>query len=50
MAYIILSGRAPFNGFTNDEIIKKIKDPDYPAKFESREWRNVSDDAKDFVR
>ena len=48
ITYIVLSGLPPFNGFTNEEIIQKIK----VGKFNFiplQNWKNISDVAKDFI-
>jgi len=47
IAYILLSGVAPFNGVSDQEIMKKIK----TGKFTFHEslFSEVSDSAKDFI-
>jgi calcium-dependent protein kinase len=48
ITFIILSGLPPFNGWTNEEIIKKIKKGDF--KFEPTEkWAGISQAGKDFI-
>ena len=44
----MLSGLPPFNGFTNEEIIARIRKGHF--KFEpAANWRHISDNAKDFI-
>lgn len=48
ITYIVLSGLPPFNGFTNEEIIQKIK----VGKFNFipiKNWTHISEAAKDFI-
>ena len=45
--YMLLSGRPPFDGDTEEEILEKVKLRDF--SFESNEWKNISEDAKDLV-
>jgi calcium-dependent protein kinase len=47
MTYIILSGIPPFNGRTDDEIMKNIKKGSFD--FTQPVWKGVSADAKDFI-
>ena len=42
--YIMLSGCAPFNGRTDDEIFAKIKNS--PAEFNKPCWKSISEEAK----
>jgi calcium-dependent protein kinase len=46
--YLILSGKPPFNGATDQIILKKV----YEGKFsmDSQEWESISEDAKDLIR
>lgn len=46
--YILLSGRPPFDGDTDKEIIKKIKMGDFKMSDDS--WVNISEEAKDLVK
>ena len=48
MTYLMLCGDPPFTGESNTEIFKKIVKAD--LKFNSYKWKNISDDAKDFVK
>ena len=48
MTYLMLCGEPPFNGHSNNEIFKKIVKEN--IKFKSYFWKNISDNAKDFVR
>lgn len=48
ITYIVLSGLPPFNGFSNEEIIAKIKKGSFsfdPIKT----WHYISAEAKDFI-
>ena len=47
ITYIVLSGIPPFNGASDQEIMKKVK----LGKFSFADpcWNNVSDSAKDFI-
>lgn len=48
ITFIVLSGVPPFNGFTNEEIIAKIRKGHF--KFEPQAaWSGISDAAKDFI-
>jgi len=46
--YVMLSGRPPFNGPSDDVIFKKIRRGQYDMS--SSLWDNISDEAKDFIR
>ncbi len=46
--YILLTGRPPFNGINEDEIMKKIKEGTYDLT--KYPWGVISDDAKDLVK
>ena len=48
MTYLMLCGDPPFTGDSNTEIFKKIVKAD--LKFNSYKWKNISDDARDFVK
>jgi len=46
--YILLSGLPPFNGDSEEEIYKKVREGNY--SFKSSEWNEISDDAKDLIK
>jgi len=48
ITYIMLSGRPPFNGPSDDVIFKMIRRGRYSMS--SSLWTNISDEAKDFIR
>ena len=48
MTYLMLCGEPPFNGNSNNEIFKKIVKES--IKFNSFMWKNISKNAKDFVK
>jgi calcium-dependent protein kinase len=48
MTYIMLCGEPPFNAETNNEIFTKIVKE--KLQFTSENWKNVSEDAKDFIK
>lgn len=45
--YILLCGKAPFEGRTTDEIFQKILDGKF--SFNSKYWVNITQDAKDLI-
>jgi calcium-dependent protein kinase len=47
MMYILLSGRPPFDGKDDKEIIKKVRAGDYSTN--ANEWKSISDEAVDLV-
>ena len=47
IAYIVLSGLPPFNGFSDEEIYDKIMEGRY--NFDGDEWSDISDEAIDFI-
>ena len=47
MTFILLSGIPPFNGNSDQEIMKKVKEGVFD--FEDRAWNNVSSGAKSFI-
>ena len=47
ISYIILSGIPPFNGASDQEIMKKVKLGKF--SFGDPIWNNISDLAKDFI-
>ena len=48
IAYILLSGRPPFNGPDDKTIIKKIRNGKF--EFDAPLWESISEGAKDFIR
>lgn len=48
ITYILLSGVPPFNGQTDQEIMKKVRAGQF--RFEDKCWNAISDNAKDFIR
>lgn len=48
LAYMMLSGQAPFSGDTDKEILKLVKIGNYDF-LPKRAWRKISDDAQDFI-
>eukprot|EP00343_Euplotes_focardii_P006815 CAMPEP_0205822176 /NCGR_PEP_ID=MMETSP0206-20130828/11273_1 /ASSEMBLY_ACC=CAM_ASM_000279 /TAXON_ID=36767 /ORGANISM="Euplotes focardii, Strain TN1" /LENGTH=287 /DNA_ID=CAMNT_0053118215 /DNA_START=725 /DNA_END=1589 /DNA_ORIENTATION=+ len=46
--YILLSGKPPFDGETDKEICKKVRDGKYSLVTE--EWHEISEEAKDLVK
>jgi calcium-dependent protein kinase len=47
ITYIVLSGIPPFNGASDQEIMKKVKVGKF--SFTDPVWNNISDHAKDFI-
>jgi len=47
ITYILMSGLPPFNGQTDDEIMKAIKKGSF--NFNNAAWKGVSNDCKDFI-
>ena len=47
ITYILLSGMPPFNGQSDQDIMKKVRQGAFD--FEDRVWSNISDKAKDFI-
>jgi len=47
IAYIVLSGVPPFNGFSDEEIYDRIMEGRY--NFDGDEWSDISDEAVDFI-
>jgi len=47
ITYIVLSGIPPFNGASDQEIMKKVKLGKF--SFQDAVWSQVSDEAKDFI-
>jgi calcium-dependent protein kinase len=48
LSFIMLSGDPPYNGNSNNEIFNKIMNCD--LVFHKEKWKNISKEAKDFVR
>lgn len=48
VAYVLLCGYEPFYGTDDQTLIQANKNVDY--QFHDPEWKNVSEDAKDFIR
>jgi calcium-dependent protein kinase len=48
MTYLMLCGDPPFTGDSNNEIFKKIIKSE--LSFNQYKWKNISEDAKDFVK
>ena len=48
MTYLMFCGDPPFTGKSNNEIFKKIVKND--AIFNPYKWKNISNNAKDFVK
>ena len=48
MAFILLSGREPFESEDNFGLLQKIEACNY--SLEGSEWEGVSEDAKEFIR
>ena len=48
VTYLLLCGEPPFTGNSNNEIFKKIVNEN--VKFNFYRWKNISNNAKDFVR
>ena len=47
ITYILLSGVPPFNGQSDQEIMKKVREGQFD--FADRAWQNISQPAKDFI-
>jgi len=47
ITYILLSGMPPFNGQSDQEIMKKVRQGHFT--FEDKCWTSISDNAKDFI-
>jgi len=48
ITYILLSGMPPFNGQSDQEIMKKVRAGAF--SFDDKVWNNISDNCKDFIR
>jgi len=47
ISYILLSGMPPFNGQSDQEIMKKVRAGSF--SFDDKVWNNISDNCKDFI-
>ena len=47
ICYILLSGQPPFNGQSDQEIMKKVRAGAFT--FDDKAWNNISDRCKDFI-
>ena len=47
ITYILLSGMPPFNGQSDQEIMKKVRAGSF--SFDDKCWSSISDNAKDFI-
>jgi calcium-dependent protein kinase len=48
LLYVLISGRAPFNGSDDNAIIKKVTEGKFEFKWEG--WKGISDDCKNLIR
>ena len=48
MLFILLSGKPPFDGADDNEITENVKIGKY--KFDGKQWKKISDDAKDLIK
>ncbi len=48
LTYVLLTGQAPYNGSNNNEIFNKIINEE--VKFKGNCWKNVSNEAIDFIK
>jgi serine/threonine protein kinase len=46
--YMLLSGRTPFKGATDEETVNKIVDAD--VQFDEQYWGGISDEAREFIK
>jgi len=47
ITYILLSGLPPFNGQSDQEIMRKVRSGQF--SFEDKAWQNISENAKGFI-
>ena len=47
ITYILLSGMPPFNGQSDQEIMKKVREGSF--SFDDRIWQTISENAKNFI-
>ena len=47
VAYVLLSGKPPFNGKTKEQVYERILRKD--LDFKTREWKSISKDAQNFL-
>ena len=48
IVYIMLSGKPPFAGKSDEAIIERVKEGAYSLA--DKEWTNVTSEAKDFIK
>ena len=48
ITYILLSGMPPFNGQSDQDIMKKVRKGQF--SFDDRIWQTISENAKSFIR
>ena len=48
ITYILLSGMPPFNGQSDQDIMKKVREGQF--SFDDRVWQTISENAKSFIR
>ena len=48
ITYILLSGMPPFNGQSDQDIMKKVREGAF--SFDDRIWQTISENAKNFIR
>ena len=48
ITFILLCGMPPFNGTSDQEILKKVREGHF--YFEDRIWKTVSENGKSFIR
>ena len=48
ITYILLCGTPPFNGSSDQEIMKKVREGRF--SLEDRTWKTVSENGKSFIR
>lgn len=48
ITYILLSGVPPFNGQSDQDIMKKVREGQF--SFDDRVWQTISENAKSFIR
>ena len=48
LLYVLISGRAPFNGSDDNAIIKKVSEGKFEFKWEG--WKNISNECKNLIK